>query len=146
MLQPQRSGQRVTLEDGWVSPLYGVRHAAPRWCTHVRAADADFDTVLLPQEAQAFTRLEPVGGDAGDIASALEIHVHDAQGQHYDLWFHARDARSTQWDLRGLRFAGRWLHLRFDAQGVLRRAVTHAGARLDGAPSTALVTSIEGSA
>ncbi len=134
IIQTLRTGQRVSIEPGIQARPGRVTHAAPRWCTQARGANLDFDTVLVTDEAvQIFTRTEAVAGDQGDIGSMLEIHAHGPKGHCTDFWFHARDSRSTRWDLRGMRFEGRWLHARFQANGTLKRAVTHTGASLRGA-------------
>jgi Heparinase II/III-like protein len=135
IIQSLRTGHHVSIEPGWIpAPSGRVVHAAPRWCTRARGANLDFDTVLVTDESvQIFTRTEAVAGDEGDIASMLEIHAHGPKGHCTDLWFHARDSRSTRWNLRGMHFEGRWVHARFQANGVLKRVVTHTGARLHGA-------------
>jgi Heparinase II/III-like protein/Heparinase II/III N-terminus len=38
----------MTLEQGWVAPRYGERHAAPRFAASATAANAWFSTLLLP--------------------------------------------------------------------------------------------------
>ncbi len=136
--QPLRAGQTASIQAGWVSPTYGVKHPAPRFCTQAHGARLDFDTVLLLDDhKQVFTRIEHLTGDLGDTAAAIEIHGHGGpQGPCLDFWFHARDARSTHWHIRGRRFQGRWLHARFDGRGELTRVITHAGAQLDNAPSS----------
>jgi hypothetical protein len=41
--------QAIALEDGWISPRYGERHAAPVVSAVVRGAEATFVTVLAPR-------------------------------------------------------------------------------------------------
>src|SRR4029077_1619512 len=40
---PRRCGE-LTIEDGWISPAYGVKHPAPVVVVHTRARDADIVT------------------------------------------------------------------------------------------------------
>ncbi len=133
MAQPHRAGHRAVLADGWVSPRYGCKDAAPAFDTHARGRDADFDTVLLPwagvEPALRVRARDAVHVD-GRRAHALCIDVAGAAG--CDGWFHARDGGEGPWRIGALTLTGRWLHWRCDAEGRLVRAVSHAGAVLVG--------------
>lgn len=128
-----RPGQHTVLEAAWVSPRYGHKQPAPALVTRTRAADAAFDTVLLPWHGTAATaRVQalPVAGDGDTAATALDIRL-QADGQRWhDGWFHARGAAVRDWRLGNLVFRGRWLHWRHGADGRVVRAVSHAGATL----------------
>ncbi len=152
IVQPLRSGQHAGVEGGWVSPSYGLKHAAPRCCTRARGSAVDFDSVLVADNnVKLHARLEPVGTHSGDrsdegsggVACAIAIGLQRAQGAFDDLWFHARDTPDAVWALRGLRFHGRWIHARFLGNELLR-AVTHVGATVEGAAAQRVVTAHTG--
>jgi uncharacterized heparinase superfamily protein len=127
--QPRRAGQHTRVEAGWVSPRYGHKLAAPALRTHMRARAADFDTVLLPRQgdiaALHVSDLPAHAATGGASSTALRIDTGDA----VDGWFHARGAEGP-WCIGDWQFSGRWLHWRCDRNGLLLRAVSHAGASL----------------
>jgi uncharacterized heparinase superfamily protein len=128
--QPQRAGQRVQVDGGWVSAIYGYKQAAPALRIHVHARDADFDTVLLPhRDGTPHLRVADVAvhSDCGLRAHALRIETAD----FVDGWFHARGVSSEQhWRIGDWQFSGQWLHWRQASDGTLIRATSHRGASL----------------
>ena len=133
LAQPRREGVLAELGPGWVSQRYGYKQAAPTLRSTARAADVDFDTVLVPWKARpariALADL-PAVNEHGDGASALRIEVEVAGQTRVDTWFHSRRAQAQTWQLAGVRFEGRWVHLRHGTDGRLLHAISHAGARL----------------
>jgi len=134
VLHPARPGMRHALRDGWVSARYGEKHRAPQIESTVRAADADFDTVLLPWEhAEPAAAVEDLAVDADGLAGApraLRLTL-DVDGRTVtDHWFHARDAHAAAWRIAGFELAGRWVHWREDRDGRVLHAVSHAAATL----------------
>ncbi len=128
LAQPQRSGQLACLGDGWVSPSYGHKQAAPALRTQMHARNADFDTVVQPsRDGAPHLRVadQPVLGDNGTATHALRIETN----AFVDGWFHARGT-PTQWRIGDWQFSGRWLHWRCASDGTITRAVSHAGASL----------------
>ena len=142
LLQARRPGQQPRLQPAWVSARYGHKQAAPALQTTVQAADADFDTVLLPWQGQApVARLDmlavqavPVertpnadderpasapGAGPASTPMALRLH-HLVDGQVVvDHWFHARGAQARQWQAGDWQFSGQWAFWRQDAAGRL---------------------------
>ena len=136
VLQPGTAGAQVALQPGWVSERYGHKQPAPALQTSLRAADADFDTVLLPwQGAEPVVTAERLAVEADGTRtapSALRITL-QADGQPvFDHWFHARGHGAKRWRVAGFEFSARWAWWRTDAQGRLLRATSHAGAALPG--------------
>ncbi len=140
LLQLRSAGLRASLETGWVSQRYGHKSPAPRLRSTLRAADARFDSVLLPWRDQApriDARAVAVDGSV-DTAPALLVerpdgaHTQpDKQPQpqpHTDLWWHGPRAQTWRW--RNFEFHGRWLHLRLAADGSLQAAHAPADAAL----------------
>ena len=136
LLQPLRAGHTVGLHASWVSAQYGHKQAAPALQTVVHAADADFDTVLLPWQAQApdvavaHVHALTDGQRAGPHALALRIALNVAGQPCVDHWFHGREEIARRWRVGAFEFCGRWAHWREDAQGRLLRVASHAGALL----------------
>jgi hypothetical protein len=133
MAQAERPGQRVTLEPGWVSELYGHKAEAPRWVTDVQGRDADFDTVIVAG-AEPLGQLRVTSGQAlcsdGRRSTFTGIQL-EAGGQPVsDGWWHARDGAAGRWTIEGMVFVGRWLHWRTDPDGWLVHAISHPGAEL----------------
>lgn len=139
-----RPGQQAALVDAWVSARYGHKQCAPALLTRQRAADAEFDSVLLPwrgRPAQAVVRPLPARSIDGREAMALDIHLRADGLDKHDGWFHARGADAACWHIGGLRFTGRWLHWRHGTDGRIVRAVSHPGATLfEGTRPIALAT------
>ncbi|MEO5658393.1 MAG: alginate lyase family protein [Polaromonas sp.] len=135
--QPLRSGQRSRLGAGWVSARYGEKQPAPALRTTARGCDADFDTVLMPwqgSEPRLVVSDVPVLGEGESELgkSALRIHLTLDGAPVHDGWFHSREALARRWHIGPYRFFGRWLHWREAADGAFLRAVSHAGATLQG--------------
>jgi Heparinase II/III N-terminus/Heparinase II/III-like protein len=136
MLQPAREGMVTTLQPGWVSARYGHKQAAPALQSAVHAADADFDTVLVPwsQAERAFgvedLAVEARGATDGPPLRALRIGLQAGGQSVVDTWFHARGRSAASWHIGGLEFSGRWAHWRHSADGRLLHAISHAGASL----------------
>lgn len=134
LAQPRRPGQALAVGAGWVSRLYGHKASAPTVRTSARGACVDFDTVLFPwRDAPVSLRVTdcPVHGDDAPGPCAQRIQWSRGFGEVHDGWFHARGQLSSHWRIGTLRFQGRWLHWREDAEGRVLHAVSHAGATLD---------------
>ncbi len=135
MAQPLRAGQRATLAAGWVSARYGHKQPAPALCAKARGCDVDFDTLLLPWQGSE-PRLDvsdmPVSGEGALVARALRIRLTLDDAPVRDGWFHARGAVARRWHIGPHEFFGRWLHWREASDGRILRAVSHAGATLQG--------------
>lgn len=135
LLQPARAGQRTTLQPGWVSARYGDKQPAPAVQTRARAADADFDTVLVPWQgceprlAVDDVAVEAEGLRLGTPPRALRIRLDVKGAAVTDHWFHARGAVASRWHIGGLAFSGRWAHWREDAAGRVLQVASHAGAQ-----------------
>jgi uncharacterized heparinase superfamily protein len=133
--QLQRDGQVGVLEAGWVSALYGHKEAAPVWRTRARGRNVDFDTVLRPWDGQdpgLRLRAETAQGEDGRRLVLLCIRT-EVDGQPVcDRWLHTRGAGPGPWHWGGLAFHGRWVHWRVDTAGRVLRALSHAGASLQG--------------
>jgi hypothetical protein len=68
----------LTLEQGWVAPRYGERHAAPRFVSSVKAAEAWFATLLLPY----FGTVPTVNFEATDMFVTVDdVKIDMARGQ-----------------------------------------------------------------
>ncbi|NOV29072.1 alginate lyase family protein [Methylomonas sp. ZR1] len=94
MLQAAQPDTQLTLEQGFISPSYGVKHPSPVVKFAAHAADYCFLTVLFPyQSTPPRLTLEqlPVrqhGQSVGNtIASALRIHSQQAHGEYHDTLF-----------------------------------------------------------
>jgi Heparinase II/III-like protein len=133
MAQPGRKGQDVVLAPGWVSDLYGHKHAAPRWVTDGQGHNMDFDTVLVPVSGGRCD-LKVVDGlavcDDGRTSSFLRIDLDLGEHTFSDGWWCARGGQGERWTLGEMAFVGRWLHWRTDADGWLIQATSHPGAEL----------------
>ena len=133
MAQPGRDGQGVALAPGWVSDLYGHKHAAPRWVTDAQGRHVDFDTVLVPV-SDGGCDLKVIDGQAvcddGRTAPFLRIDLDLGQRTFSDGWWCSRDGTGARWSLGEMAFVGRWLHWRTDADGWLVQATSHPGAEL----------------
>ncbi len=130
---PRRPGIDAALRDAWVSQRYGSKQAAPALRCSARGSNVDFDSVLVPWHSRpARVRVTDLCavGEGGEQATALRIDLELDGVTQVDTWFHARGAGSSTWALSGLKFAGRWCHLRHGPDGSVRRAVSHAGASL----------------
>jgi hypothetical protein len=136
ILGAPRLGQAWSLEPGWVAPRYGHRDAAPRLQAHARAANADFDTVLLPAAArgasgpEARLHLETATSDEGWLATVLCLAMEVAGQPVVDRWLHVRGGTEPRapWSIGPQRFRGRWAHWRTDAAGRVLHVATHPGA------------------
>jgi hypothetical protein len=132
LYQPAVPGLQAELVDGWVSARYGHKQAAPGLRCVQQAANAHFDSLLVPWRHQApsvHLKTVPVYGAATPL-QALQIE-HDSHGaRQVDTWFHHRSAGDHRWRWGDLSFDGRWLHLRHSADGQLCRATSHRGATL----------------
>ena len=69
----------VSIEDGWVSPQYGVKSAAPVITVRTRAARADLVTVVVPG-TQAVT----VRADVDPQTGTLTAHVTRGSNERHD--------------------------------------------------------------
>lgn len=74
------SGATVKVEEGWVSPRYGVRCTAPRLTCHAPAGSSPEITtfLLLPSSREATTEVDPVacvGGRAFRVSAVPESDV-----------------------------------------------------------------------
>jgi uncharacterized heparinase superfamily protein len=128
--QPLRAGQRTTLAAGWVSPRYGLKHAAPALRTTACGRDVDFDTVLLPWQGTApGLRVSDLDAFADNGAARHALRI-DFGGDSHDGWFHCRGIDAAHWCIGEWRFSGRWLHWRCASDGRLLRVISHAGAEL----------------
>jgi len=56
----------VRLADGWVSPSYGHKEAAPVAVVSATGTDVDLVTVLLPACAEASVTVDCAAGGSGD--------------------------------------------------------------------------------
>ncbi len=144
LLQPARAGVLSTLRPSWVSARYGDKQPAPALQSTLTARDADFDTVLVPWQAQApRVTVEDVAVDAYARADtrtdersaapaprALRITLEADGARFVDHWFHARGHDAARWRIGDFEFSARWVFWREDAKGRVVRAVSHAGARL----------------
>jgi hypothetical protein len=131
LLQPLRAGQQTLLGAGWVSPSYGVKHAAPAVVTQARGRDIDFDTVLLPFAGEApVASLRKLATHTPDLPPPLRIEHGSGRTRRIETWLQARGIDTRTWHVEGFAFTGRWLLMRHDGDGRLLQAVTHAGGRL----------------
>ena len=134
MALSRRPGVEARVGDAWVSQRYGSKQVAPVLRCAARAANVDFDTVLVPWAAEP-ARLAVVDlaieGEGAGQGTAIRIEVELDGVTRVDTWFHARGATAPSWRLCDLTFRGRWLHLRHGPDGQVLRAVSHAGAALE---------------
>ena len=134
--QPARDGVQHALAAGWVSRRYGEKQPAPALRSATRARDADFDTLLLPwrgrEPALELADCAVESEVSGQPGRALRIDLVVDGERVTDTWFHARGAAEQRWSIGSLAFNGRWLYRREAADGRVLRAVSHAGARLQG--------------
>lgn len=102
ILQPPSANTSLTLEPGFVSPSYGIKHPAPVVNFSTHAAHYCFLTVLFPYQSSrpelTLQRL-PVsrGGQllADEAASAISIRSRQAHGEYHDELFLAHDMGSA---------------------------------------------------
>ena len=134
--QPARDAVRHTLGVSWVSQRYGDKQPAPALRSTFSARDADFDTLLLPwQDREPAVELSDCAVESeasGQPARALRIDLVVDGERVTDTWFHARGAGERHWRISDFAFNGRWLYWREAADGRVLRAVSHAGAMLQG--------------
>ncbi len=135
LAQPHRPLVQAMVVDAWVSPRYGEKLPAPALRCGTHGANADFDTVLVPwrtSEARVSVIDLAVPSESSTPGLALRIDVALDGRRWTDTWFHAREAGAAQWQVCGLQFSGRWLHLRHASDGRVLRALSHTGATLRG--------------
>jgi uncharacterized heparinase superfamily protein len=138
IVQPLLDGHHASVEPGWVSPTYGVKHAAPRCVTRAHGNDIAFDSVIVAdEEARLEFRTRTVHGQWGGAARALCIRWIE-QARDEDLWLHVRDVSDDTWLIDGLRFRGRWCLVRFEGERIAR-VITHDGAEVEGGGSPLVV-------
>jgi hypothetical protein len=123
ILQPSQLNTKLTLEPGFVSASYGIKHSAPVVNFSAHAANYCFLTVLFPYKCKPpKLTLEqlPVSqhnqwvGNA--FASALRIHSQQAQGEYYDELFLAHRAGGG-YEVAYLKTDSPFLFRRKDKQG-----------------------------
>ncbi len=135
-LLPAQDAGEVSLQPGWVSALYGRKQAAPALQHRVRAADADFDTVLVPwQAAEPAVSVTLLCADDEQVPlRALRIE-HSIGGRPVvDHWFHCRGRAVRRHRLGAFAFSARWAFWRHDAEGRLLMACSHPGATVPAVP------------
>jgi len=136
LLQPARRGVHSAVEPSWVSARYGDKQAAPALRCRLHAADADFDTVLVPwKSVEPAVTVEDVaveadGLPAGQASRALRITFFEGGDTVVDHWFHARGLDARRWHIGDFEFSGRWAYWRADRRGHVTRVVSHDGAVL----------------
>jgi Heparinase II/III N-terminus/Heparinase II/III-like protein len=116
----------VTVEDGFVSPRYGVKHAAPVVRFNQNACSTMFHTVLVPfalTQPEITVRALPVWSDegvlVGEEAQALRINFGHGEAALTDIWFiNSGSARGAR-NFCNFRFEGSFLWLRKNAFGEL---------------------------
>jgi hypothetical protein len=111
----------AVLLDGWVSPRYGEKLAAPKLRVRAAGRRADFDSVLVPH-AGAVPDIEVADEGVG----VLRIERTLGGTAVVDRWFHARDGQAMC-RIGGERVPCRWAWWREDGQGRLLAFESHAG-------------------
>jgi hypothetical protein len=114
------------VEEGYISPSYGVKHGAPviRFSRH--AQDACFNTILFPYKLErpsiSANRL-PVTSDARmcpeSQASALCITIEKGGKQFRDYYFVAHQERGKEYAFNRFTYNGTFLFIRKDMEGNL---------------------------
>lgn len=77
-------GSKLHLEEGWIAPLYGVKHSAPVVSAVIEGSNnAEFITLVLPQEdKKPIPRLKICHpANAGPQSFAIEVH---GAGKNHD--------------------------------------------------------------
>jgi len=129
LLQPQAAGLQARVEEGFVSPEYGKKEAAPvlRFSQSL-SGSARYTTLLYPHQGSVpGVRIEcvPVSHQAvlcsEDKAVALKIVVQAGEKFYVDEFFLAHAPSKDGFHFGDIEFRGRLLMLRRDASGQLLR-------------------------
>lgn len=125
--QPKALDTQVTIEQGYVSPEYGIKHPAPviRFSKQ-RGGTTSFHTVLYPYKHETpvlqVTQL-PVYHEgrlcADDEASALHISLNSAAGNYDDYFFINQNATEYEYGFIDITCTGHLLFLRRDEAGYV---------------------------
>ncbi|OAI08722.1 alginate lyase family protein [Methylomonas methanica] len=123
ILQAPQLDTRLTLESGFISPSYGVKHPAPVVNFSAHAANYCFLTVLFPYQSTPpeFTLEQlPVSQNGQAVgstsASALRLHNQQARGEYYDELFLAHRA-GAGYEFADLNTESAFLFRRLDREG-----------------------------
>ncbi len=95
-------GGTIRIEAGWVSPSYGIKHAAPVVVSSVRASSALFVTAVLPERSGATDRDEVTMSVSQDACIGIRV-THHGSGFVDMLALDEADRRGhVRWERRGL--------------------------------------------
>lgn len=137
MAQCEHDGTTIALEDGFVSPRYGVKHPAPVVRFTRQAQCAVFHSVLMPFASAPpalSLRSLPVWSDDGVLASSEDdaLCISTGCGEHAltDIWFFNAAQEEGARHFGNFRFEGNYVWLRKNAYGELVGIQASAGARL----------------
>jgi hypothetical protein len=127
ILQPRTSGVDLTVEEGFVSPEYGLKHLAPVLRYAQRAfGNTGYQTVLYPFRDRAPSvkvRNVPVRAGqeslAPDACTALEIQIDTPEGRWQDLLLINHATAETELAYENLVCRTELLFLRRDETGSL---------------------------
>lgn len=126
--QPQQPNVSAQIGNGFVSPVYGVKHPAPVLRFSQHAANAAFHSVILPfksEKPQVSVASLPVFCEDSDFEShrsvALEITISTQKSTVRDLFFLSADAQNRNYHFGNYKFRGSYLFLRQDSNGRFQR-------------------------
>jgi hypothetical protein len=115
---------RSQIETGYVSPRYGVRHAAPVVRFSARAERTQFQTVLYPWKTErpeiSVERLTVTADDsicADHQASAIRISVSHQGRRWSDFYFNVHQEAGVSFQFADFLFQGKLLFVRQDEEG-----------------------------
>ena len=119
--QLERDNTWFDLSDGWVSPVYGTRLAAPILHYHRYQRETTFETLLIPFDEQ-MPEVEMAELSSGPGISLIECRIRCDQGNFHDHYYLARHANRRSWNHGRMRCSGSFCHWRLDAAGEIVHA------------------------
>ncbi len=121
MAQPLDTRVEAHIENGYVSPIYGVKHEAPVVRLAQRAVEACYHTLLYPYSSarpEIFVEELPVYC-AGRLckkteATALRISIMSAERKFTDYFFASHGEQKAEHNFAGMTYNGAFLFARKD--------------------------------
>ena len=135
--QPQQPDVSAHIGNGFVSPIYGVKHPAPVLRFSVNATNTAYHSVVLPfksEKPQVSVVSLPVFCEDAGIEShrtvALEITITSQNSTVRDLFFLAADEQNRKYHFGNYIFRGSYLFMRQDNYGWIRQLHTSEAGKL----------------
>lgn len=120
LIQTQRDNTRYSVEAGFISPQYGVKHAAPIVRFDRTASRTVFETVIFPYKTLApRVTMRSLNKQTESGTTALHCQIQTATTLVHDYYFIAHDKTDKHWKYGSITCDGSFCYLRFDDQGQL---------------------------